>query len=538
MAIEKWSLNAKSTAYANVRNSLIAEALGYAKMYELLHKQIWRKDKSRLAYTVVPGLETHPENGRPMAAISHWNIQSSSRSAYARDVEGDDLRFGLNQLFLMSNGELDANGKPLFDYRKPYPEGRDPHDDDGIYHDDCYIQPKMIPVRYEYDMWRAFTQILGDGDITEHGLFKKQDSKGAVVIDNVAFAEKTELRNNVSFTYTVVSVTYATGAVDNIRVHDGPINIFDQVKFGPMHEFVEPGSVETYEFDLDGFLSDAGTLITNVYTDYEAPLTSTGLISKEAAQGWIRSYSGGLVIQYVPLQVESWGDGAYNEIPGHYKVLPMMYLDTGDMVMGSRKFVHDLSDMFELIVHENQDKWMKWIKPIATIVILVISYFFPPAAGLLSVLYYTGMVLFLIGLWGDNAQLMAIGGAMMGVSNLFGGMAQSIVDHGVSTLGQEAALQAVLQTGPMAMFSSYISFAGLGGIMNIGAQLALTGYQVYGAFVSDDATVPIENVTESVTVGQKATANNSVDHQPTESLMYDPYALVEQMTSVDHFTAV
>ena len=111
-------------------------AMGRAKLYELLHKQIWRKDKNRLLLWQHPFYTHH--NGRPVAFVQKWNIKSQYTDPYSYSVkEGDDpaRTFGLNQLFVGQDPFAPYKGDP----------GKD-----GIYHDDCYITPKMMPVSTEH----------------------------------------------------------------------------------------------------------------------------------------------------------------------------------------------------------------------------------------------------------------------------------------------------------------------------------------------------------------------------------------------------
>jgi len=160
---------------ASFKEAIVATAMGYGKIYKLLHRQLWEKDKlkeSGTGYTISTGesvglipkrvVTANQEltiNGRTAKAIKYWNIKSPSHNPY-NPTDLQDL--GLNQLFVGQK------------YNAPY-EG-DPKD--GIYHDYCRIEPKstLLPDDTHDSMgwW-----------LEGNGYWEKTDEWGEVLISNV-----------------------------------------------------------------------------------------------------------------------------------------------------------------------------------------------------------------------------------------------------------------------------------------------------------------------------------------------------------------
>ena len=173
MKLEKFVYNEKSTPVQNAIDTVTMHLLAYSKIYELLHKQIWRKAPSRIGLYQNPHYTIH--NGRPVKFIRHWDIKSPAIVPYS--YSGGDHTFGLNQLFMEQ------------DYRKEYIG----NPKDGIYHDDCYIEPKHITPSNEgyYDCFGYYTGSSFDTEemktvyaITQ--TWDKQNATGEVLINTVS----------------------------------------------------------------------------------------------------------------------------------------------------------------------------------------------------------------------------------------------------------------------------------------------------------------------------------------------------------------
>ena len=83
MNLTKFVFNEKRDPVQNAIDTVTMHLLSYAKIYELLHKQIWRKLPTRIWKYTNPHYTHH--NGRPVVFISGWNIKSSYTSPYSYD---------------------------------------------------------------------------------------------------------------------------------------------------------------------------------------------------------------------------------------------------------------------------------------------------------------------------------------------------------------------------------------------------------------------------------------------------------------------
>jgi len=90
--LKKIIYDTKYSPIVNIKLSVISAAIGRAKMYELLHKQLWRKNRC-YTYKIdqIPTL-----NGRPVEFVGRWDIKSPSVQPYDYS---DRWNLGLNQLF-------------------------------------------------------------------------------------------------------------------------------------------------------------------------------------------------------------------------------------------------------------------------------------------------------------------------------------------------------------------------------------------------------------------------------------------------------
>lgn len=455
MKLAKLVFDKKYTASQNVKNSVIMQAMAYGKIYELLHKQIWRKAPWRIATYTIPQIPTH--NGRPVTFVRLWNIKSPAVVPYS--YGGGDYTFGLNQLFM---GQ---------DYRKTYigdPKG-------GIYHDDCYITPKMIPTSNEnyYDCWAYYTKTEFDNELmqtvyTVSNTFDKQDNKGIVKINNVSLILYTKIENNITSHYKKL-------VIDNKEGEDTIVDLGSYDPLKPQMDGILIGkSDHTHSFfgyrkwkkEIDEF-SNHGSVVIETQT---SPLFSLETMAIE--YGWIRVYQDGAVIEYIPESGSFGGENDYTT-PAHYKILPMMYTDTGDLTMTRIEFVEKWNDYFELIVHEDSEWWEALVKPIAVIIVIVVAiYAYPMASEIGKILIAASAVTSSIGILTGDKTFQLIGAVLSlgaGIEALGReGIAKSAMESGLSArtasqIGTEASLSQI--------FSGFTSNVGLGNLANIGSSI-------------------------------------------------------------------
>ena len=454
MGLEKIVYDTKYTPVVNITLSAIAAAMGMAKMYELLHKQIWRKARYRISTYTIPGL-THFK-GRPVAFIDKWDIKSPSTAPYS--YSGVDHTFGLNQLFV---------GQDPF---KPYVG----NPKKGIYHDDCYITPKMMPVSAEHYYW-VYTNY--DESNYDRRLFRERDDDGAVVIENVVLedyvatvAGKTQDRHRLV-------VTRVGGAVDRIDLGYGAYDGLNQ-RVEKLISHRALGHVEEYKVGYD--FSNHGPVVGEQRAvDMPWQFTTSSQQATTQDYGWIRLYSDGTVIQYRPLEVEYWGGDGGNSIPGHYKILPMVYTDTGDLTMPVADFVKNWTEYFELVVHEDSKWWESFFAPIlaiATVVLSVVAWPVVSAMGpVISAMFVAGTAMSVVGILGGDKTLSALGGILTGVAGLAGAVGQAgraaisntamAAGYSARTAGQIAA-EATLGE----VFSNFMS-AGFSNLASVGSSV-------------------------------------------------------------------
>ena len=471
-----------------IKTALIIGAISYAKIYELLHKQLWRKVPSRIWQYTIPTIPTF--NGRPVTFIRGWDIKSYSTAPYSRD--GGDHTFGLNQLFMEQ------------DYRKEYIG----NPKDGIYHDDCYIQPKMqvIP-NGEIECWGYWTQSSWEDPKIYSQIFRKQDENGTILISNVSYSTYSVTTQegtppvSVTRTYRKLTITYANGSTSVIEL--GELDEFtpnEGLDFGKVYAFT--GNLEAWEKIPD--LSGHGALL------YEQAMPNNSLwnMTAQAKDGWIRAYADGTVIEYVPLTIDNMGDGLYYDVPAHYKILPMMYTDTGDLVMDRVEFVEQWNDYFELIVHEDSEWWEAFIKPIAAIITLVIAVNTGLYFGVDSLMFnvaVAGGITSSIGILTDNSTLSLIGGLMVGYVGLekmlTDGYMQSLVQSGVMPDRAEMLLSNASFTD---VFKGFVSSAGLSNWAKIG--FSTFGLYNQAQMIGVESMSGIESIADEG--GIKATLRN------------------------------
>lgn len=492
-----------------VKTALIIGAISYGKIYELLHKQLWRKAPSRIGLYQNPHYPTH--NGRPVKFVRHWDIKSPAVVPYSRD--GGDHTFGLNQLFMDQ------------DYRKPYVG----NPKDGIYHDDCYIQPKMQVINAgEVECWGYWT--LDDPNLYSQ-VFRKQNPDGTLAISNVSYGtysvtttippeKEGEEATQETHTFRKLTVTYPNGSTSVIEL--GELDEFtpsEGVDFDYTYRIT--GHLEQWEQIPD--LSGHGALL------YEQTMPSNAFwnFTAQAKDGWIRAYADGSVFEYVPLTVDGGGESYYS-VPAHLKLLPMMYTDTGDLVMDRIEFVEKWNDYFELIVHEDSEWWQSFIKPIAAIISLVIAINTGLYFGVESLMFnvaVAGGVASAVGILTDNSTLSLIGGAMVGVAGLTKmveqGFTQSLLNAGVFPDRAEMLLQS---SGAMEIFKGFTSTAGFGNWLKIGT----TAYGMY----SDVAMLGMGSVTQAVEeVADDSGMRVGMSNEEEEEV-YDPEKWIKNVIDI------
>lgn len=433
--------------YGSIKQAVFTSALSYGKMYELLHKQLWRKAPYRIGMYSHPHYPTH--NGRPVVFISSWNIIDGSRAPY--DYNGGNPSFGLDQLFM---GQ---------DYRKQYVG--DPKD--GIYHDTCIIVPRTIKslnsTAWGYKSIWIYSYADGEGidaswtrDLSRSWI--REDNEGNVLIDNVEIVTDVVTVNNVA-TYTKkIVVHYHNGTINEVTLGSFTANTADEIIYGSTKDLVPDGPMAWYKFGED--MSAHGSIVHE--ESRGSFFTNTWNF---VGTGWIRFYEDGTVVEFTPTAVKYTKDaGSRTMFSPTYKILPMLYTDTGDLVMDRVEFVDKWNEYFELIVIEDSEWWSGLIRPVSLIVAAIIIYCsWGTLSPLAKAIVVIGYAVYAVGVITNNTDLMLIGGIMMAGVSIYTAVETATTTTAstaaeLSTVGTE---QALASTSFTTTFEGYASAAGM-----------------------------------------------------------------------------
>lgn len=434
--------------FGSIKQAVFTSALSYAKMYELLHKQIWRKAPYRIAIATFSSMPTF--NDRPVGFVRKWNIKSPSRSAYSYD--GGDHTFGLNQLFV---GQ---------DYRKEY-QG-DPKS--GIYHDDCYIQPKSITTSATQNFKHAWVYYTNEED-SEYSSFihknyvpskiwYKEDDNGYDVIANVTIDYY--ISENVHYRRIVITYTDTSMSYIELGSYNPTTFLGDGIEYGACISRKTPFGYKVW-YNVGTSFDEHGSIVEQ-YSLEEHPFYDT-ILWMTTTSGWVRVYEDGTVIKFTP-EYESSGEST-DYYPASYKILPMIYLDTGDLAMDRIEFVDKWDTYFELIVHEDSEWWTGLVKPVSLIVAAVIIYLSwgSLSSPIAKAIVLIGYAVYAAGVITNNTDLMLIGGIMMAGVSIYTAV-EAATTTTVATSAQLSTMsteQVLATTSFSETFSGYASAAGM-----------------------------------------------------------------------------
>lgn len=421
--------------FGSIKQAVFTSALSYAKMYELLHKQIWRKARYRIRAYTFGSLPTY--NNRPVAFISMWNICSPSTAPYS--YEGGDHTFGLNQLFVGQDYRQEYNGNPK----------------DGIYHDDCYIQTKKITPGFAWDYIY----------LTICAVPKGEGENQTIDYDTYRFYSHDYLGNQL---YNSI----------NIEIEESKYYylVVDSIKSGVTRTYLGEYSALSYpsltgEF-LNGRTGYGYQVWTNIGTTFQEhgdmiEVFTTNEVVLGASGGYcspfIILFEDGTSIKITPAHY-TYSKNGTKKSPPTYTVLPMVYLDTGDLAMDRVEFVDKWDTYFELIVHEDGEWWQDLIRPVSLIVAAVIIYCsWGTLSPLAKAIVVIGYAVYAAGVLTNNTNLMLIGGIMMAGVSLYTAF-DSFTTTTATTSAQLSTMstQQALASTPFAeTFSGYASAAGM-----------------------------------------------------------------------------
>lgn len=484
----------------SVKAAVINKRIGNAKIYELLHKQLWRKyvdaPTKRITLRYLPLFQYY--NGRPVAFISSWNIKSSGTDPYARerkpqagyiDVVDDGYRacLGLNQFFRMGDNDPDADRKSemTFHYDKEYPGH--PGKNGGIYHDSCYIEPKTIQL--VSDSIRQWMYTIFDGDWSDTVAFRDRSPTGAILVTSAVVELKEYANDNGTMSsWVVVKCTpptgdpiyykmekdegYGLGWYENKLTygHSGSSYVLDR-------DVYETGLATAHQGLRYRLALDGAEYPLEEWT-YTNTSSSAAMFGGSSGKGYIMLFGDGTVVEYVPHHYEGGDSGLFEQ--AHYKLLPMVYTDTGDLAMPRKDFVEKWGELFGLVVHEKRSVLERIATPIIAIVAVVVAFYTAGAMGwgIWGALVMAGGVFTALGVLGGDQKMLALGSIL----SIIGGIG-SLIKTGLSsavameteyagtlarTGGAEAIKETTVSSGIGALFDNMTSGSGMMNLLRIG----------------------------------------------------------------------
>ena len=448
------------------KKAVLSALIGYKKMYELLHKQLWDKDRLQESggYTnydnsgnvidYTPGFDrvvlVDAEitlNNRPAKPIDHWNIQSWSINPYSKT---DLYALGLNQLFM---------GQSPYDKYEGDPK-------DGIYHDICWVQPKKESVQ-KYNIYKWVCEGVGE--------WMERDYWGVVQVTNVYTYEKTHEEEDEDGNTTTVSdgyycvVEYPDGSSEETSIGDEEIPV----------SYIDSGVDWIYVPNLE---SVHGNIIYQ--TEDSELVYILGLVSKYAPCKTV-VYEDGSAYKYVTeieYIVEADEGSMVYTGGGYQRFLPLVYTDTGDLVQNRVDFVDSWDEQFELYVHED-GYWYSGLIQIAVVVVSVVVAIYT-GLGVAGVL---GAFISSVGAMSGNKIFQIIGAALTLGATLASEGSKVIAQEAMAKgLSERTANQIAMEATLKETFGALLSGAGLGNLSKIGSN----AFSLYSA-----ATTPeIEDI--------------------------------------------
>lgn len=454
------------------KRSILATLIGYGKMYELLHKQLWRKNRVILANVTIPNI-----NDRPVKPILKYNIKDGGKAPYNRDFIYDDngnikyYALGLDQLFMGQSPYSEYQGDPK----------------DGIYHDTCEIIPKQTEMSSAKD-WFIW-HIDGNGDWDRYDIFGN-----TIVKDVTQPYEKThtDTDGNVVSDGWFVSITYE---------NDISTTSDDTIVEQQLSDYTDPNTGVTVEAkDLTTEYINLTTTTDSRFTQHSKALDMPDLtpqhgsiiqeyittpilkpphynplyqyFHKEAQiQSKVIVYADGACIQFTtPAMIEeNHGDDNISIIitNGSMTYLPLVYTDTGDLVQNRIDFIDNWDNEFELNVVEDS-YWYSGVVKIATVVVsIAIGAYFGLSGIQLFSLAFSEMAAF-----SGNQFLEIISDVLaIGVlTNEIGtkAIAKEAMKKGLS---ERTAQQIAIEAGFGETFKAFISHAGFNNLAKIGMSM-------------------------------------------------------------------
>jgi hypothetical protein len=475
--------------------------------------QLWRKGKVRLEDRTVT------IDGKQYGILKYYDIKSSSKNPYDYDNEND---MGLNQLFVGQDPHKYYDGNP--------------DDENGIYHDECKIIPRLnstfnwgllgrkdeedknellddIPLNVPMPGWQ-----WGIGYNILQGFYayrqiKKYDEWGTELVKNVEQIDVLNGNNEIEHRYA--RVTYPDGSVKDIEIL--PITSGTTTVL-PSLEYKEVLNTRTVRYHVK-YGGKNGSYVTKTYTESYVPIqlyvkrfgepthiidtTSDVNVIVKKVVGRIYVFPQGVTfflgpptfndvkdqdvsiielphpegVEEIPEDVRT---GEFTTTNGYRQFRVLIDKETGRTLASKVIFIDYWDTIFELYVHEDQEVWQIVVAIVVLIITVILLAYFPPAGiamgSLAHAILIMGAFIGGIGALSGNKYLQAVGAVMSLGASIYGG-ASALAGEAAAEVAVETA---VAETAKTVTIQSMLQYA----FTEMPLETFLALFQLYNTFAA------------------------------------------------------
>ncbi|OCS09271.1 hypothetical protein CFTD6783_08945 [Campylobacter fetus subsp. testudinum] len=442
------------------KNILFARNVACAKLTELLHMQLIRKNRSLREYY------THPTFG-DIFIVSKYHIKSPATAPYDRD---DLERLGLNQFFMGQSAYKQYQGDIS----------------DGIYHDECEIYPQHYAhftnnVKVDLDFIKSSFSTTKSGVTVM--FYPKKTSKYAILKSCKKIVKTYAHSNNVlEWEHYYIDITWEFKAelyngykkvgdehfsINELHeyptreVKDEDLNFKTIILKNVLSEYYSFSAGDTYKFSEElKTQSFSFSLLPKLTSNPQVIVNNNGkkesldIVFIEKFRGQNEFFykdiiylSDGRVIKhFLELDFNNiGGDDDEVKFTQRLLLLESFNVSTFQPVRGNYKFIRDWNFHFRLYVYEDEELWQSLLPPVALFVSVVISMMsFGATTPLLQSLSTTfsamGAGLSVAGGVSGAKGLSALG-KVFGVLGAIGGVA-SLIKAGLNSVSSVASSSA------------------------------------------------------------------------------------------------
>jgi hypothetical protein len=510
----------------SVRSSVFWSILAYERLYELLHMQLWRKRKNKIIledYSVTV-------EGRVCRPIKKWDIKSNSKKPY--DYDSPD-GLGLNQFFVGQNYKDEYSG--------------DPGGDKGIYHDDCWIQPKNLmnfPLSVQailgkettttddIDLFKGITlhipmsgwkwEIDVNGE-TEWKKIEQYDDWGKKLIESITQEDRVDgryavvVKSDGTTEEIKLEPYYNSLLLPNVRYEE----VLTTIRYAVNDEQYATW-VKEY-IPIEQYVQAFGEIIFQEDTTTSVKFFGEATCRFYVFKNGLSFYLGGSQA-FISTDINT--RSLFCEAIIRFS--PLVYMDTGDLVMNKIIFIDYWSDLFELYVHEDKEWWQEILPIIIIIVLVVIAYFtqqwyilnYAPAligtttGAVLMAAATFGAFIGAIGAISGIRWLQVVGMVLSLGTSVYSGFA-AVTTGGANAMATESAKVAAMEALKSATVQQIIKYAFTDMLPSTFLQL----FMIYRTITQKEFGEGSTEEVEDEPLGGKATITENDDEEFTDNVL-------------------